>query len=64
MPDLPVSLDEIRARARAAGLTIAEARLPMVTRLLGEALAAARDPAAGPQPADEPAIEFHPLPRE
>jgi hypothetical protein len=64
MADLPLSLDEIRTRARAAGLTIAEARLPMVTRLLGEAIAAAHDPAAAPRPGDEPAIEFHPLPRE
>ena len=46
MPDAPrtseLTMDELRARITAAGLTIAEERLEMVRKLLSDALAPLR----------------------
>jgi hypothetical protein len=46
MPDLPnaheLTMDELRARIAAAGITIPEHRLSMVKKLLGDALAPLR----------------------
>jgi len=46
MPDVPkaseLTLDELRARIAAAGITISEHRLAMVRKLLGDALAPLR----------------------
>ena len=46
MPDAPrpseLTMDELRARITAAGLTIAEPRLEMVRKLLSDALAPLR----------------------
>jgi hypothetical protein len=53
-----LTMDEVRARVRAAGVTIAEARLDMVRRLVGEALAALRAVDAAVLRAAEPAVTF------
>ena len=53
-----LTMDEVRARVRAAGVTIAEARLDMVRRLVGEALAALRAVDADALRAAEPAVTF------
>jgi hypothetical protein len=62
MPDAPnapeLSLDELRARITAAGLTIAEHRLAMVRRLLGDALAPLRRVDSRTIRALEPAVTF------
>jgi hypothetical protein len=53
-----LTLEELRARIAAAGITIAEARLPMVRRLLSDALVPVRAldwRAAGTL---EPAVRF------
>lgn len=55
-----LTLDELRTRIRAAGVTIAEARLPMVRRLLGDALAPLRDVDSRAIRTVEPAVTFAP----
>ena len=58
MPSKELTLPELRERIRAAGVTIAENRLAMVRRLLGDALA----PLGGLDSRDiktvEPAVRF------
>jgi hypothetical protein len=56
--NLELTMDELRARIRAAGVTIAEARLDMVRRLVGEAVAALRAVDADALRAVEPAVTF------
>jgi len=58
-----LTMDELRARIRAANVTIAEARLPMVRRLLGDALAPLRAVDSRAIRAVEPAVTFDPVAR-
>ena len=53
-----LTMDELRARIRAAGVTIAEKRLGMVRRLLGDALAPLRAVDATAIRTLEPAVTF------
>jgi hypothetical protein len=53
-----LTLDEVRQRARVAGVTIAENRLEMVRRLLGDALALVRALDARAIKTVEPAVRF------
>lgn len=55
-----MTLDELRARIRAADVTIAEARLQMVRRLLGDALAPLRAVDSRAIRTVEPAVTFAP----
>jgi len=62
MPDEPkrpeLTLDELRARIAAAGITIPENRLNMVRKLLGEALAPLRSLDSRKIRPLEPAVSF------
>lgn len=53
-----MTLDELRARIRVAGITIAEKRLSMVRKLLGEALAPVRALDSRTLRTVEPAVTF------
>jgi hypothetical protein len=53
-----LTMDALRARLRAAGVTIPEARLEMVRRLLGEALAPLGTVDSREIRAVEPAVRF------
>jgi hypothetical protein len=53
-----VTLDEVKKRAQAAGLTLREDRLEMVRRLLNEALAPLRKTDSRAIQAIEPAATF------
>jgi hypothetical protein len=55
-----LTLEELRARIRAAGVTIAEPRLAMVQKLLGDALAPLRWLDTRSIKALEPAVRFAP----
>ena len=56
-----LTLEELRERIRAAGVTIAEARLAMVRKLLGDALAPLRALDSRALRTVEPAVRFAPL---
>ena len=56
-PD-PLTIDDVRARIAAAGLTIAEARIRMVARLLNDALAPLRRVDSRTVRPLEPAVTF------
>jgi hypothetical protein len=62
MPDVPnaseLTMDELRARIAAAGITIAEHRLGMVKKLLGDALAPLRRVDSRTVRPLEPAVTF------
>ena len=62
MPDEPkrpeLTLDELRARIAAAGITIPENRLNMIRKLLGEALAPLRSLDSRKIRPLEPAVTF------
>lgn len=62
MPDEPkapeISMDELRARIAAAGVTIREERLEMVRKLLSEALAPLRRVDSRTVRPLEPAVTF------
>ena len=62
MPDEPkrpeLTMDELRARIAAAGITIPENRLNMVRKLLGEALAPLRSLDSRKIRPLEPAVSF------
>lgn len=60
--DRGLTMDELRARIRAAGITIAENRLAMVRKLLGDALAPVRGLDSRAMRAVEPAVTFAPAP--
>jgi hypothetical protein len=53
-----LTMDELRERIRVAGITIAEARLAMVRRLLGDALAPVRRLDSRTIKTVEPAVTF------
>jgi hypothetical protein len=53
-----VTLDEVKQRARAAGLTLRDERLEMVRRLLAEALAPLRRTDSHAVQTVEPAVTF------
>lgn len=53
-----LTMDELRARIRAAGIQIAEARLEMVRSLVGDALAPIRAMDARAGKTLEPAVTF------
>src|SRR5262245_5559746 len=53
-----LTMEELHTRIRAAGIEIAEARLKMVRRLVGEALAPIRAMDHRPGRALEPAVTF------
>jgi hypothetical protein len=55
-----LTLEELRARIRVAGVTIAEPRLAMVQRLLGDALAPLRRLDTRAIKTLEPAVTFAP----
>ena len=55
-----LTLEELRARIRAAGVTIAEPRLAMVQKLLGDALAPLRRLDSRTIKTLEPAVTFAP----
>jgi len=55
-----LTLEEVRERARAAGVTIAETRLAMVRKLLADALAAVRALDSRAIKTVEPAVTFAP----
>jgi hypothetical protein len=56
-----LTMEELRARIRAAGVTIAEPRLAMVRRLLGDALAPLRRLDSRTIKTLEPAVTFAPV---
>lgn len=56
-PD-PLTIDDVRARIAAAGLTIAETRIRMVARLLNDALAPLRTVDSRTVRPLEPAVTF------
>jgi hypothetical protein len=62
MPDAPkvpeLTMDELRARIAAAGVTIPDNLLPMVRRLLGDALAPLRTVDSRTIRPLEPAVRF------
>ena len=55
-----LTIEELRARLRAAGVTVPEARLAMVRRLLGDALAPLRTLDSRAIRTVEPAVTFDP----
>jgi hypothetical protein len=55
-----LTMEELRARMRAAGVTIAEPRLAMVQKLLGDALAPLRRLDTRTIKTLEPAVTFAP----
>jgi len=55
-----LTMEEVRQRARAAGVTIAENRLAMVRKLLADALAPVRALDSRAIKAVEPAVTFAP----
>jgi hypothetical protein len=57
-PTRELTLDEVRARTRAAGIDIPEARLDMVRVLLSTALGPVRDMDARALKTLEPAVTF------
>jgi hypothetical protein len=57
-PSLELTLDELRARLRAAGITIAENRLGMVRKLLSDALVHVRALDSRTIRTVEPAVRF------
>jgi hypothetical protein len=63
MPDNEqgLTMDELRERIRAAGITIPDDRLPMVRKLLGDALAPVRELDSRAVRTLEPAVTFAPL---
>ena len=58
-PGPELTLDELRARIKAAGLPIPEERLEMVRRLLGDALRPIRAADWRATKTVEPAVTFH-----
>jgi hypothetical protein len=56
-----LTLEELRERMRAAGITIAENRLAMVRKLLADALAPVRALDSRAVKTVEPAVTFAPL---
>ena len=56
-----LTLDELRERMRAAGITIAENRLAMVRKLLADALAPVRALDSRAIKTVEPAVRFAPV---
>ena len=58
--DQELTLEELRARIRMAGVTIAENRLAMVRKLPSDALAPVRALASRPRTTVEPAVTFSP----
>ena len=63
MPDEEkgLTMEELRDRIRAAGITIRDDRLPMVRKLLGDALAPVRALDSRAVRPLEPAVTFAPL---
>jgi len=59
-----LTMDELRERIRAAGITIAENRLAMVRKLLGDALAPVRALDSRSIRTVEPAVKFVAEPME
>ena len=59
-----LTLEELRQRIRAAGITIPENRLAMVRKLLGDALAPVRALDSRTIRAIEPAVKFVAEPKE
>jgi hypothetical protein len=59
-----LTMDELRERIRAAGITIAENRLGMVRKLLGDALAPVRALDSRTIRTVEPAVKFVAEPQE
>ena len=59
---LELTLDELRARLRATGITMAEHRLPMVRKLLSDALVHVRALDSRAVRTVEPAVRFDPRP--
>ncbi len=59
-----LTMDELRERIRAAGITIAENRLGMVRKLLGDALAPVRALDSRTIRTVEPAVKFVVEPQE
>jgi len=59
-----LSLEELRERIRAAGITIPENRLAMVRKLLGDALAPVRALDSRTIRTVEPAVKFVAEPKE
>jgi hypothetical protein len=57
-PSTELTLDEVRARMRAAGIEIPEERLEMVRRILANALRPVRAMDARAMKAQEPAVTF------
>ena len=57
----PLSMEELQARIRAAGIVIAENRLAMVQKLLGDALVPLRRLESRTIKTVEPAVIFTPL---
>jgi hypothetical protein len=55
-----LTMEELRQRIRAAGVTIAENRLAMVRKLLGDALVAVRTLDSRANKTLEPAVRFAP----
>jgi hypothetical protein len=53
-----VTLDEVRTRAAAAGLTLSDAQLAIVQRMLADTLAPLRRTDASAMRAVEPAVTF------
>ena len=60
MPGAELTLEELRARIAATGITIAEDRLAMVRRLLSDALIHVRDLDTRAIGTVEPAVRFAP----
>jgi hypothetical protein len=58
MPGQELTLEELRARMTAAGITIAEARLGMVRKLLSDALIHVRAVDSRAIKTVEPAVRF------
>ena len=56
-----LTLEELRERIKAAGITIPEHRLAMVRKLLGDALAPVRALDSRTIKTEEPAVRFGPL---
>ena len=56
-----LTMEALRARIRAAGVTIAEPRLAMVRKLLGDALAPVRALDTRALKTVEPAVTFTPV---
>ncbi len=58
-----LTIEDVRARMRAAGVVIAEGRLPMVRKLLDDALRPLRAVDSREIKAVEPAVRFAPAAR-